>query len=205
MDEKRLKIAEKNFKNYLETGMINKVLVEDIVFQTYFNNALESLKVAEELFKNKTSSLWVTVTSYYSMFYIASAYIYNRGYKTKGEIVHQVINEALIILARHALEKHFLEEYEEEKEKALFASGNLLKEYELEKAKNKTLSALVIKNELPMGRLVDLGFNWTYLGQYFTVEDDVNSIKAVTTDEIHLLIEKLKPGKFTQFSIGPAR
>jgi len=78
-------------------------------------------------------------------------------------------------------------------------------ENELEKAKNKTLSALVIKNELPMGRLVDLGFNWTYLGQYFTVEDDVNSIKAVTTDEIHLLIEKLKPGKFTQFSIGPAR
>jgi len=135
MDEKRLKIAEKNFKNYLETGMINKVPVEDIVFQTYFNNALESLKVAEELFKNKTSSLWVIVTSYYSMFYIASAYIYNRGYKAKGEIVHQVTNEALIILARHALEKHFLEEYEEEKEKALFASGNLLKEYELEKAK----------------------------------------------------------------------
>jgi len=78
-------------------------------------------------------------------------------------------------------------------------------EDELEKAKNKTLSALVIKNELPMGRLVDLGFNWTYLGQYRTVEDDINSIKAVTTDEIHLLIEKLKPGEFTQFSIGPAK
>jgi len=135
MDEKRLKIAENNFKNYLESGMINKIQFEDIVFQTYFNNALESLKVAEELFKNKTSSLWVIVSSYYSMFYMASAYIYNRSYKAKGEIIHQVINEALIILARHDIEKHFLEEYEEEKEKALFASCSLLKEYELERGK----------------------------------------------------------------------
>ncbi|MBM3233583.1 hypothetical protein FJZ19_00645 [Candidatus Pacearchaeota archaeon] len=30
MDEKRLKIAEKNFKNYLESGMINKIQFEDI-------------------------------------------------------------------------------------------------------------------------------------------------------------------------------
>ena len=135
MDEKRLKIAESNFKNYLDQRLLNKVPFEGIIFQTYFNNALESLKVAEELLKNKTSPLWVVVTSYYSMFYMASAYIYKRGYKAKGEIVHQVINEALIILARHNLEKHFIEEYEEEKEKALFASGNLLKDYELEKAK----------------------------------------------------------------------
>jgi predicted Zn-dependent peptidase len=56
-----------------------------------------------------------------------------------------------------------------------------------------------------MGRLVDMGFNWTYLGQYRTVEDDISSIKAVTTDEIHSLIEKLKPGNFTKFSIGPAK
>ena len=76
---------------------------------------------------------------------------------------------------------------------------------ELEKAKNKILSALVIKNELPMGRLIDLGFNWTYLGQYRKIEDDINAIKAVTTDDIHSLIEKLKPGNFTQFSIGPAK
>jgi len=69
------------------------------------------------------------------MFYIASAYIYKKGYKASHEIVHQIINEALIVLARHDLEKHFLEEYEEEKAKAMFASGNLLKVYELEKVK----------------------------------------------------------------------
>ncbi len=77
-------------------------------------------------------------------------------------------------------------------------------EDELRKAKNKVLSALVIKNELPMGRLVDLGFNWLYLKQYRTIEDDVEAVKAVTVSEVRSLIEQLAPGDFTQFSIGPA-
>jgi predicted Zn-dependent peptidase len=76
-------------------------------------------------------------------------------------------------------------------------------EDELRMAKNKILSALVIKNELPMGRLVDLGFNWVYLEQYRTIEDDINAIKAVTVDDIGSLIEQFEPGGFTQFSIGP--
>jgi len=78
-------------------------------------------------------------------------------------------------------------------------------EDELTKAKNKILSALVIKNELPMGRLVDLGFNWTYLQKYQTIEDDVNAIKAVTVDDVHSLIEQFRPGDFTQLSLGPVR
>jgi len=85
--------------------------------------------------------------------------------------------------------------------------GNLSKsgitKDELKKAKNKILSALVIKNELPMGRLIDLGFNWMYLEQYRTIEDDVSDIKAVAADDINSLIEQLNPGDFTQLSIGP--
>ncbi len=78
-------------------------------------------------------------------------------------------------------------------------------EDELRKAKNKILSALVIKNELPMGRLIDLGFNWIYLQQYRRIEQDVRAVKAVTADDIHALIKQFKPGNFTQFSIGPAQ
>jgi predicted Zn-dependent peptidase len=78
-------------------------------------------------------------------------------------------------------------------------------EDELRKAKNKILSALVIKNELPMGRLVDLGFNWIYLQQYRTIADDINAIKAVTVDDVRSLIEQFNPVDFTQLSIGPAQ
>ena len=81
---------------------------------------------------------------------------------------------------------------------------NGVTEGELTAAKNKILSTLVIKNELPMGRLIDLGFNWTYLEQYRMIEDDVAAIKAVALDDVNALIEQLKPGDFTQLSIGPA-
>ncbi len=76
-------------------------------------------------------------------------------------------------------------------------------ENELTKAKNKVLSAMVIKNELPIGRLVDLGFNWMYLGQYRSIEDDVDAVKAVTVEQINALILELDPGRFTQYSLGP--
>jgi predicted Zn-dependent peptidase len=78
-------------------------------------------------------------------------------------------------------------------------------EVELTKAKNKVLSALVIKNELPMGRLVDLGFNWMYLGQYRPIEDDVKAIKAVTPDDVKTLIGAMDPLSFTQFTLGPTQ
>jgi len=82
-------------------------------------------------------------------------------------------------------------------------SGDGITEDELRTAKNKVTSALVIKNELPMGRLVDLGFSWTYLEQYRTIEDDVKAIKAVTVEDVHSLIEQFHPGDFTQLSLGP--
>jgi predicted Zn-dependent peptidase len=82
-------------------------------------------------------------------------------------------------------------------------SADGITEDELTKAKNKVLSATVIKNELPMGRLVDLGFNWMYLGQYRRIEDDVEATKAVTVEEVNRLIHELEPGSFTQYSLGP--
>jgi len=56
-----------------------------------------------------------------------------------------------------------------------------------------------------MGRLIDVGFNWAYLEQYRSVEDDVNAVRAVSIGEVNALIEEFDPGSFTQFSIGPAQ
>jgi predicted Zn-dependent peptidase len=78
-------------------------------------------------------------------------------------------------------------------------------EDELTKAKNKVLSALVIKNEIPMGRLVDLGFNWTYLGLYRKIDEDVKVVKAVTVAEINALLKEYPLGEFAQYSLAPAQ
>ena len=74
---------------------------------------------------------------------------------------------------------------------------------ELEAAKNKMLSALTIRCEQPMGRLVSLGFNWIYNHQYQSVQQDVDAIKAVSVANISDLTQQLKPAKFTMLSLGP--
>ena len=81
---------------------------------------------------------------------------------------------------------------------------NGINEEELQKAKNKVLSLITIQNELPMGRLIDLGRNWQYLQEYRTIESDINSIKAVGLEDVENLIQELRPGDFTQYSIGPS-
>jgi len=136
MDEKRIKQAENNFKNYLQEGKIKKIeSFNELIYSTYLRNALESLNVANQLFKNKTSSLWAVVTSYYSMFYMACAYLYKLGYKAGDEIVHQVINESLIVQGRNKIKTYLLENYSEEKDKALIIVDNYLDNYEREKGK----------------------------------------------------------------------
>jgi predicted Zn-dependent peptidase len=89
--------------------------------------------------------------------------------------------------------------------KAIFddLDANGIAASELSAAKNKILSALVLRNEIPMGRLVSLGFNWVYLNEYRSTEQDVADIKAVSIDDVNSLIKNLRPGRFTQFILGP--
>jgi predicted Zn-dependent peptidase len=82
---------------------------------------------------------------------------------------------------------------------------NLVKEEDIEKARNKVLSALTIKNERPMGRLVDLGFDWTYLRQYMPLQDEIDQIKAVKGKDVVEIIAQCKPEVFAEFVLGPAR
>lgn len=136
MNEKRIKIAEQNFSNYLKEDKIKKInYFNEIVYDTYIRNSLESLNVANHLFINNLSPLWIVVASYYSMFYIACAYLYKIGYKAGDEIVHQVVNESLVVQARHKIKNYLLENYAEEREKALIIVDNYLDNFEREKAK----------------------------------------------------------------------
>jgi len=136
MDEKRLKKASDKFNAYLEEGKIKKISeINPLIFETYLRNARESLNVANQLFNNKSSYLWVIVTSYYSMFYMACAYLYSLGYKAGHEIIHQVVSESLIIQGRDKIKNHFLENYNEERDKALVIADIHLDNYEMEKMK----------------------------------------------------------------------
>lgn len=76
-------------------------------------------------------------------------------------------------------------------------------ENELTAAKNKVLSAMTIESERPMGRLLNLGFNWVYSHTYRSVAEDVQAVKSVTVEQINTLLREYPIEKYTQFSIGP--
>lgn len=87
----------------------------------------------------------------------------------------------------------------------LFADikNNGVTQGELDAARNKVLSAMTLQSEQPMGRLVNLGFNWVYNKAYHSVTQDVELIRSVTLADVSQLIEELRPERFTQFALGP--
>lgn len=119
LTDKRIKEAKNNVKAYLSDGLLSEASFDKQVFNVLENNANESLSVAEILYKGKYSWLWVIVTSYYSMYYIANAVLSNLGYKVGEKIPHKVTADCLIALVKDKLAESLIEQYEEMQQEAL--------------------------------------------------------------------------------------
>lgn len=129
LDENRIKEAENNIKDYLENKLIWKYkLFRNEILETYKRNYKESLDLAQKLFNENLSNLWIVAISYYAMYYIANAVLYKIGYKVGGKISHKVTADALIVFVKNKLKKSLLEEYEEAKEEALELIGSKVDE-----------------------------------------------------------------------------
>lgn len=120
LSPERIKEAESNVRGYLRDGLIKKYHdYNDQILRAYIEKSDESLEVANYLSENRLSPLCITVTSYYSMYYISNAVLYKMGYKVSGEISHKVTCEALIDLVRDKLKSSLIEEFEETQDEAL--------------------------------------------------------------------------------------
>lgn len=80
---------------------------------------------------------------------------------------------------------------------------NGVTEEELEQAKNKIASQVVLRSERPMGRLSSLGGNWVYRKEYRSVEDDLKTVQSMSTDDIRQLLEAYPLGQTTTTTVGP--
>ena len=137
LSEKRIKEAEKNVKSYLEEGLLRKSEFNPKIFSILKKNAQESLNVANFLNENKKSSLWIIVTSYYSMFYSANALLYKLGYKVGSRISHKVTADALIVFARNKIRQSLIKDYEDVRDEALavMKSEELIEYFDYERKK----------------------------------------------------------------------
>ncbi len=137
LSKKRIREAVENVRSYLNEGLLTKTEFMPNVFTILKNNADESLNVANFLYKNKKSSLWVIVTSYYSMFYLANALLYRLGYKVGSRISHKVTADSLIVFAKNKIKRSLIESYEDIRDEALASmkSDELIEYFDYERKK----------------------------------------------------------------------
>ncbi len=122
LDGKRIKESEANVKRYLGEGLLRKEKNETAK-EMYVENSDLSLETGQKLLSLETLEyrpyLWVIVSSYYAMYYIANAVLLSIGYKVGEKISHKVTADALIVFVRDKLKKDLIEEYENVRENAL--------------------------------------------------------------------------------------
>ena len=74
---------------------------------------------------------------------------------------------------------------------------------ELTQAKNKVLARTVLRSERPMGRLMSLGFHWTYRREHLSVEAELAAFAAVTPDDLRRVLARWPLLPMTLVSVGP--
>ena len=160
IEKKRIEEAQRNAKQYIDEGLL-KIKDKDAPrFVGFFmKNAESSLQTASMLHEisdqqglkatlkvsnDFESYLWVIVSSYYSMFYAATALLASQGIRATGQIVHKVTGDALIhfFVSNEKLAK-LLEQYEEAQAVGL----ELIGREELMKSMQKKADELIVAYE----------------------------------------------------------
>ncbi len=160
IEKVRLEEAKRNVKTYIEDGLLKTGDKDAARFVDFFianadsslrtasilqeisdeNSLKETLKVGSDF----ESYLWVIVSSYYSMFYAATAILAKQGMRATGQIVHKVTADALIhFFASNEKLARLLEQYEEAQTVGLELVGR----EELMKRMQKKADELIISYE----------------------------------------------------------
>jgi predicted Zn-dependent peptidase len=74
---------------------------------------------------------------------------------------------------------------------------------EVERAKNKIASGLVLSGESPIGRMRGIGGQWIYNREYRSLEKDMATLMAVTPESLKQLMSEFPFDPMTVVSLGP--
>lgn len=74
---------------------------------------------------------------------------------------------------------------------------------ELQLAKNKVSTRVVLRGERPMGQLSSLGHNWLIRREYRSVEDDLRILNGISQTDIRDLLDQFPLLDITTVGVGP--
>ena len=83
------------------------------------------------------------------------------------------------------------------------AAENGVAHDEVDRAKQKIASSLVLRSETPMRRLTPLGIEWTYRKKYLDTDEAVNRLLSVTKEDVEALLAEDPFAKGTLVALGP--
>lgn len=75
---------------------------------------------------------------------------------------------------------------------------------DLQRAKTKLMSRLVLQGELPMGRLMSIGLEWNYRHEVESLVESVELVRAVQRRDIEAAIERFALNSWSEFVLLPA-
>lgn len=79
-----------------------------------------------------------------------------------------------------------------------------LTEDDLVRARSKIATAVTLHGELPGGRMKRLGRQWTYDGEYRSLEEELSKINAVTLDDLRAVSEQFPLKPMLTATLSPA-
>jgi predicted Zn-dependent peptidase len=80
-----------------------------------------------------------------------------------------------------------------------------LKDDEVERAKNKIGSSIVLQGEVPLGRMRSIGGQWLYNHEYRSLEKDMATLMAITPASLMQLMRDYPFDPMTIVSLGPGK
>ncbi len=150
LNENRTQEAETSVRHYLQDGLLKKEPFQPEIHKILMRNAVDSLNVAKFLLEHQKSDIWIIVTSYYAMYYMANSVLYKLGYKVGEKISHKITADALIVFVRYKLKRSLLEEYENAQMEALASikADTLLHSFDQEREKRSRVQYEMKETEL---------------------------------------------------------
>lgn len=76
-------------------------------------------------------------------------------------------------------------------------------EAELQDARNKLVSRIVLRAERPMGRMSSLGGNWMTRREFRSIEDDLKLLQSISSADLRAVLDAFPLTMTTRVGVGP--
>lgn len=85
--------------------------------------------------------------------------------------------------------------------RSILAKGAEFSDEDLERAKNKIATRIALDGELPMGRLMTLGFDWTYRKRMRPLKEIISDVRSVKRTDIEAALTKFPLGTWAEYRL----